>query len=72
MRQGISAVYYILNDYKVSIGKIFALQVEVNIYYARRHHKLAEWHTLCAWIESLPYADKLICIKDAPASDGNE
>lgn len=39
-------------------------EVLVNIYYARRNHKLAEWHTLCAWIESLPYAKELICIKD--------
>ena len=32
----------------------------VNIYYARRYHKLAEWHEYCAWIESLPYAKELI------------
>ncbi len=32
----------------------------INIYYARRNHKLKEWHTYCDWIESLPYADKLI------------
>ena len=36
----------------------------INIYYARRTHKLAEWHTLCDWILSLPYADKLITVKD--------
>ena len=36
----------------------------INIYYARRFHKLAEWHTLCDWILSLPYAAELICIKD--------
>ena len=36
----------------------------INIYYARRFHKLAEWHTLCGWILSLPYAAELICIKD--------
>ena len=36
----------------------------MNIYYARRHHKLAEWHVLCDWILSLPYASELICIKD--------
>ena len=30
-----------------------------NIYYARRNHKLAEWHTLCDWIDS-PYASELI------------
>ncbi len=36
----------------------------INIYYARCTHKLAEWHTLCDWILSLPYARDLICIKD--------
>ena len=33
----------------------------INIYYARRNHKLPEWHTLCHWIEELPYAQELIC-----------
>lgn len=37
----------------------------VNIYYARRTHKLSEWHTLCDWILTLPYAKELICFKDA-------
>lgn len=32
----------------------------VNIYYARKNHKLAEWHTMCEWIESLPYGKELI------------
>ena len=27
----------------------------VNIYHARRHHKLQEWHTMCEVIEQLPY-----------------
>lgn len=36
----------------------------INIYYARKNHKLAEWHTFCDMIETLPYADKLIMIKD--------
>ncbi len=35
-------------------------EVLVNIYYARRYHKLEEWHTLCRWIESLPYANEFI------------
>ena len=35
----------------------------INIYYARRTHKLAEWHTLCEWIESLPCAAEWICVK---------
>ena len=32
-------------------------EVLANIYKSRRHHKLDEWHTLCDWIESLPYAE---------------
>lgn len=36
----------------------------MNIYYARRSHKLPEWHEVCRWIESLPYADKLICVRE--------
>lgn len=39
-------------------------EVLINIYYARRHHKLAEWHTLCEAIESLPYARELILVKE--------
>ena len=36
----------------------------INIYYARRNHKLAEWHTLCDWILTLPCAQEWICVKD--------
>ena len=39
----------------------------INIYYARRNHKLQEWHVLCDWILSLPYAKDLIAIKPDPA-----
>ena len=39
-------------------------EVLTNIYYARRFHKLDEWHTLCAWIESLPYAKEFILSLD--------
>ena len=35
----------------------------INMYYARKSHKLAEWHTYCDWIASLPYASELIVIK---------
>lgn len=34
-----------------------------NIYFARRGHKLDEWHTFCDWIESLPYGKELICYR---------
>lgn len=36
----------------------------VNIYHARKHHKLAEWHVVCEWIETLPYAKDLITFKN--------
>lgn len=36
----------------------------INIYYARRAHKLDEWHVFCDWILTLPYADDLICCRD--------
>ena len=32
----------------------------INIYNARHAHKLAEWHVLCDWILSLPYAEYLL------------
>ena len=38
-------------------------EVLINIYYARRHHKLGEWQVLCRAIEALPYAKELILIK---------
>ena len=39
-------------------------EVLINIYYSRRHHKLAEWHALCREIENLPYAKELILVKE--------
>ena len=42
-------------------------EVLINMYYARRHHKLDEWHTLCRAIEKLPYANELIMVKDTDA-----
>ena len=35
-----------------------------NIYYARRYHKLDEWHTFCDMIRALPYAETLITCHD--------
>ena len=32
-------------------------EVLANIYNSRRDHKLDEWHTLCDWIEGLPYSE---------------
>ncbi len=36
-----------------------------NIYYARKNHKLAEWHTYCDWVKDLPYFADLFIQDDA-------
>ena len=36
-------------------------QVLRAIYFARRCHKLVEWHEFCRMIEKLPYGKELIC-----------
>jgi hypothetical protein len=38
-------------------------QVLKSMYFARRNHKLEEWHRLCEWMETLPYF-KEICIQE--------
>ena len=42
-------------------------EVLINMYYARRSHKLTEWHTLCDAIKSLPYASELILVREENA-----
>ena len=37
-------------------------QVLRAMYFARKNHKLTEWHEFCKWVESLPYAKELICV----------
>lgn len=32
----------------------------IAMYYARKDHKLDEWHIFCDWIKTLPYANDLI------------
>lgn len=34
----------------------------LNIYHARKNHKLDEWHMVCDWIETLPYF-KEMCLE---------
>lgn len=43
-------------------------QVLKSIYFARRNHKLDEWHDFCAWCETLPYF-KEICIQEGDVND---
>lgn len=35
-------------------------EVLANIYFARRNHKLDEWHVFCDWILSLPYFKEIM------------
>lgn len=41
-----------------------------NIYFARRNHKLNEWHKFCDWIKDLPYAEDLITYNPGDATIG--
>lgn len=36
----------------------------INMYFARKNHKLIEWHTFCRWVEELPYAKELILAEE--------
>ena len=36
----------------------------INIFFARRYHKLQEWHTFCDWIKTLPYAEEIIIAEE--------
>lgn len=38
-------------------------QVLAHMYFARRNHKLSEWHEFCEWVEGLPYF-KVIVIQE--------
>lgn len=42
-------------------------QVLKNMYFARRNHKLDEWHTFCKWIEELPYFKEICAGKEENA-----
>ena len=42
----------------------FNYETLVNIYHARKNHKLREWHTFCDWIAGLPYGRELIIAEE--------
>ena len=60
--------YYIIQLLPSSYNQMrtcsFNYETLINIYYARKDHKLTEWHTFCDWILSLPYANELIVLAD--------
>lgn len=44
---------------------MLSYEVLANIYKSRRNHKLDEWHTLCDWIEGLPYSEMITDVQIA-------
>lgn len=42
------------SSYNQTRNVMLNYEVLANIYYARRNHKLDEWHDFCRWIEKLP------------------
>lgn len=36
----------------------------INMYFARKDHKLTEWREFCEWIKTLPYAKELILAEE--------
>lgn len=39
-------------------------ETAANIYRSRKDHKLSEWHELCDWIRTLPYAKQIITLEE--------
>lgn len=40
-------------------------EVLMNMYHARKNHKLDEWRTFCKWVEGLPYMEEFIkCVTE--------
>ena len=37
----------------------------LNIHHQRKNHRLSEWKEFCQWVESLPYMDEFLEVKDA-------
>ena len=38
-------------------------EVLLHMYYARKDHKLTEWHVLCDWMRGLPYFAE-VCLQE--------
>lgn len=58
-------IEYLPEGYKMRATVTLNYEVLRNMYRARRHHKLTEWHDFCDIVRKLPYANELICVKGA-------
>lgn len=50
-------IQFLPSNYNQRRTLMLNYEVLVNIYRARRNHKLTEWGEFCRWIESLPYSE---------------
>lgn len=52
-------IHLLPSSYNQKRTIMLSYEVLANIYKSRRNHKLDEWHTLCDWIEGLPYSEMI-------------
>lgn len=45
------------SSYNQTRNVMLNYEVLANVYHSRKNHKLDEWRTLCAWIETLPHSE---------------
>ena len=45
------------SSYNQTRNAMLNYEVLANMYHSRKNHKLDEWRTLCAWIETLPHSE---------------
>ena len=50
-------IQLLLSSYNQKRTILLGYEVLHNMYFSRKDHKLDEWHTLCDWIETLPYSE---------------
>lgn len=55
-----SMIQFLPSSYQQMRTCTFNYENLINMYHARKNHKLQEWHVFCDWVKELPYAAELI------------
>ncbi|MGI5958893.1 MAG: hypothetical protein ACOX60_05705 [Massiliimalia sp.] len=55
-----SMIQFLPSSYQQMRTCTFNYENLINMYHARKNHKLEEWHVFCDWVRKLPYAKELI------------
>lgn len=53
-------LYNIPSGFELTAGMVTNYQQLKTIYQQRRNHRLPDWHIVCDWIETLPYAELIV------------